>query len=534
MNVDQPLPAEHAAVLIVGGSIVGISAALFLAAHGITPILVEKHPAVSTRLRAKLFYPRTMEAYRCVGADQDVYAVQRSLPPADHAAVVTSLTGPELRRWRLPAAEDFSDVSPSPSAFVKQSDLEEVVRAHARAAGADLRFGHRFLHLRQHDDHVAARVLGADGRAYTVEADYLLAADGNGSVIRQALGIGRSGGEAVSHVMEIGFTADLRRALDGRRLALAWTDLPERAFISWNTAHDRGTVSVTYDPASPERATVFDAERCHDIVSRALGLPTSSFTISGARPWHMGAWVADSYRAGRVFLLGDAAHVTPPAGGFGANAGIQDAWNLTTKLVSVLRGDAGPRLLDDYDPERRPVGALTVEQALLRVRDRVAASAESRPLLSEAAVAIGYRYRMPGDDRDPGLPEAGEPGRWRGEPGTRLPHVPLTGRDGGLSTLDLVRDGRHLLLAGAEGHSWARAARELDPSGAFLEVALLPREAGSGPARPAETCGIGDHGAQLVRPDHVVAWRVGHAAADPTAALAEATRRALRLPRVPA
>jgi putative polyketide hydroxylase len=520
MNLDPETPAERTSVLIVGGSIVGASAALFLAARGIVPVLVEKHPAVSTRLRAKLFYPRTMEAYRSVGADKDVYAVQHALPPADHAAVVASLAGPELRRWRLPAAEDFSEVSPCPSALVKQADLEEVVRAHARAAGADLRFGHRFAELCQRDDHVVARVLDAAGEPYIVAADYLLAADGNGSTIREGLGIGR-GGEVVSHVMEIGFTADLRPVLDGRRLALAWTDLPERVFISWSTAYDRGTVSVPYDPAGTDPATAFDAGRCREVVSHSLGLPASRFTITGCRPWQMGGWVADSYRAGRVFLLGDAVHVTPPTGGFGANTGIQDAWNLTAKLVSVLRGDAGPRLLEDYEPERRAVGGLTVEQALLRVRDRAEAPARDRPLLSEPAVAIGYRYRMPGDDPD--LPEADEPDRWHGEPGTRLPHLPLPGADGATSTLDLVRDGRYLLLAGPEAHPWERAARELDPPGAFLDVALLPRSGG----RPADACGIGDHGALLVRPDHVIAWRAAHGAPDPTAALADAARRAL-------
>ncbi|WP_413798313.1 FAD-dependent oxidoreductase [Streptomyces iranensis] len=197
----------------MGGSIVGASAALFLAARGITPALVEKHTAVSTRPRAKLFYSRTMEAYRSVGADQDIYAVQHRLPPADHAAVVTSRNGPELRRWPLPAAEDFSRVSPCPSAFVKQADLEEVVRAHARTAGADLRLGHRLLELRRRDHHVVASIRGADGDTYTVAADYLLAADGNASTIRNSLEIGRSGAEVVAHVMEVGFEADLRRML---------------------------------------------------------------------------------------------------------------------------------------------------------------------------------------------------------------------------------------------------------------------------------------------------------------------------------
>ncbi|MCO5967412.1 FAD-dependent monooxygenase [Actinoallomurus soli] len=539
VTADPPSPAR-VPVLIVGGSIVGASAALFLAARGISPVLVEKHTAVSTRPRAKLFYPRTMEAYRSVGADQDVYAVQRRLPPADHAAVVASLAGPELRRWRLPAAEDFSGVSPCPSAFVKQADLEEVVRAHALAAGADLRFGHRLLRLRRHEDHVEASIRHADGSTYTVTADYLLAADGNGSAVRESLGIGRSGTEVIAHIMEIGFEADLRRLLEGRRLALAFTGPPEQAFLSWNTAQDRGTVSVTYDPALTDPAA-FDARRCGGIVSRALGLPPSRFTLTGSRPWQMGAWVADSYRAGRVFLLGDAVHVTPPTGGFGANTGIQDAWNLTAKLVSVLRGHADPRLLEDYEPERRAIGRITVDQALLRARHRARVPVEDRPLLSEAAVAIGYRYPMPGTDPadsgpataegDPATTEgdpamADEPDRRRGEPGTRLPHLPLTGQDEPASTLDLVREGRYLLLAGPEGHAWVRAARRLDPHGAFLDAALLPHRIASATTRPADACGIGDHGALLVRPDHVIAWRAPHAAPDPHTALAAAARRA--------
>ncbi|MET8953330.1 FAD-dependent monooxygenase [Streptomyces sp. NPDC004393] len=230
----------------------------------------------------------------------------------------------------------------------------------------------------------------------------------------------------------------------------------------------------------------------------------------------------------------DAAHVTPPTGGFGANAGIQDAWNLTAKLVSVLRDDADPGLLDDYESERHAVGRLTVEQALLRLGDRAETPVDSRPLLSEAAVAIGYRYRMPGDDPDRSVPEADEPGRRRGEPGTRLPHMFLTGRYDGLSTLDLVRDGRHLLLSGPEGHGWVRAAHEVDPRGTFLGVAQLPRQARSGTARPTDVCGIDDRGAMLVRPDHVIAWRTTHATANPTTALTEAVRQAVRPIRVTA
>ncbi len=405
MTIEQRFETPRIPVLIVGGSIVGASAALFLAASGIVPVLVEKHENISNRLRAKVFYPRTMEAYRSVGADKDIYARQAALPPADHAARVVSLAGPELCRWQLPAAADLGAVSPCPSALLSQSEVERIVRARARAAGADLRWGHRLIGFQDRGDHVCARITGPHGREYRVETEYLLAADGQASRVRERLGIGRSGDPAVAHVMEIGYTADLRAALAGRRLAMAWTQAPERAYLSWNTAHDRGVVSVNYDPARIDPAA-FDGPRNAALVSRVLGIPAARLSITGARSWQMGGWVADRYRAGRVFLLGDAAHVTPPAGGFGANTGIQDAWNLSTKLVSVLRGDAHPALLDDYEPERRAVGELTVAQAMAR-----AGHGDESGLLGETAVAIGYRYPMPGPD--PGLPPADEPQRWR-------------------------------------------------------------------------------------------------------------------------
>jgi putative polyketide hydroxylase len=489
-------------VLIVGGSIVGVSAALFLAARGIRPVLVEKHREISTRLRAKLFYPRTMEAYRAVGADRDVYALQDSLPPADHAAVVESLAGRELRRWRLPAAADFTDVSPCPSALVKQADLVRIIRAHARDASADLRFGHRFLSMTQREDRVVAQIAGPDGEPYTVEARWLIAADGNTSGIRQALGIERSGDKTGSDIREIGFHADLRRILEDRRLAMAWAGT---TFLSWTTAQDGGAVSFSCNPRTPIRP-----RDCLDIVGRALGLPTADITITGTRSWRMSSQVAGSFRAGRVFLTGDAAHVTPPVGGFGANLGVQDAWNLSAKLIAVLRGDADPQLLDQYEPERRTVAELTVEQAVRRLRGRAGDTTREAALHSEAAIAIGYRYPVPGHDDD--LPFADEPGRWRGEPGTRLPHVRL---DAG-STLDLVRDGRYLLLAGADRADLARVVHDIDPDGSFLDLAVVQDA--------EDSCGIGTTGALLVRPDHVVAWHSGDAA---THGLADAVATAL-------
>ncbi|MEU8926913.1 FAD-dependent monooxygenase [Kitasatospora sp. NPDC048545] len=517
---------DHTSVLIVGGSIVGVSAALFLAARGVTPILLERHTGISPRLRAKLFYPRTMEAYRAVGAADEIYAIERERPRSEFAAVVESLAGPEIRRWRLPAADDFSAVSPCQSAMVKQGDAERVLRIRAAAGGADLRFGHRFVDCEQTGKRVTARVLDDRGVPYTVEADYLVAADGSAGSIREGLGITRIGDQALASSMELTFTADLRPLLDGRALALAFADGPGRPFISWSTALDAGAVSVGYDPATTDPDPAFTPDRCRAIVSAVLGLPTSSFRITGARPWQMAAWVADTYRAGRVFLVGDAAHVCPPVGGFGANTGIQDAWNLTAKLVSLLRGDAGAPLLDRYEAERRPVAELTVRQAVGRLAGVRGRSAEESGLLSEAAVAVGYRYPAAGTEAP--LPAADEPGRWHGEPGTRLPHIPLAGgTEGCSSTLDLVRGGRHALLTGRRGGAWAQAARSLDPDGALLDAVVLAPTSLAPGASFADRCGIDEDGALLVRPDGVVTWRSVHAADAPRAALEAGLRQAL-------
>lgn len=538
-NTATSSPAPHgaapdrASVLIVGGSIVGVSAALFLAARGVTPILVERHTGISPRLRAKLFYPRTMEAYRAVGAADDIYAIERDRPRSEYAAVVESLAGAEIRRWRLPAADDYSAVSPCQGAMVRQGDAERVLRMRAAADGADLRFGHHFVDWEQTGPRVTARVLDDRGAPYTVEADYLLAADGSASSIRDGLGIARSGDQALASAMELAFTADLRPLLDGRALALAFADQPGRPFISWSTGQDAGAVSVGYDPATTDPDTAFTPDRCQAIVSAALGLPTSGFRITGARPWQMAARVADTYRVGRVFLVGDAAHVCPPVGGFGANTGIQDAWNLTAKLVSVLRGDAGERLLDRYEPERRPVAELTVRQAVARLADTREHSAEKQQLLlSEAAVALGYRY--PATDAvapraEAPLSPADEPERWRGEPGTRLPHLPLAeGTDAGSSTLDLVRGGRHALLIGRQGRIWAQAARSLDPSRALLDTVVLTPQTLAPGASFEDNCGISETGAVLVRPDGVVSWRSAHLADAPCEALEAALRQAMQ------
>ena len=161
------------------------------------------------------------------------------------------------------------------------------------------------------------------------------------------------------------------------------------------------------------------------------------------------AHIAHRYRAGRVFLVGDAAHTWPPTGGQGANAGIQDAHNLAWKLATVLKGTAGAGLLDTYGQERRRTGLLTMGAAMARFATRMAPG--HGPEVLDGAVAMGYQYRSSAvvgatDGDPPPLP----PVALTGQPGSRAPHLQVTLDHRPISTLYLY--GRaFVLLAGVDG-----------------------------------------------------------------------------------
>jgi putative polyketide hydroxylase len=190
------------------------------------------------------------------------------------------------------------------------------------------------------------------------------------------------------------------------------------------------------------RAESFPDERVATMVRAAAGLPDVAVTLRPQIPgtdvtvlgFPIAAQIADRYRDGRVFLVGDAAHAWPPTGGLGANAGIQDAHNLAWKLAAVVRGEAGPALLDTYAQERRPVGLLSMGQAMARFGTRMAGGA-GQEVLEHGAVALGYRYRSAAvlgvEDDAPVLPRslAGQAG-----PGPRTSRSAATGRRSPRST----------------------------------------------------------------------------------------------------
>jgi putative polyketide hydroxylase len=527
-------PDETTRVLIVGGGLTGLSTALFLSWHGVRPLLVERHPDLLIHPRARGFTQRTVELFRQVG-----------LEPAIRAA---SFAGGDDFRWVAVRAEtlagehdpaeeaeedaEMRTLSPAPFAPIDQDKLEVILRRKAEELGADIRFSTELVSCDQDETGITAILKDRrTGAEWTVRADYLVAADGWDSPIRDQLDVALDGPGPFFHVVTALVDADLRPALRGRRVNIAYLQHPRPGTIlmAHDEAGQRWVFGTGFAPLYGESLADFPEERVIELVREAAGLPDVAVSLRPQIPgtdlkmlgFAIGAQVAQEYRVGRIFLVGDAAHIVPPTGGLGANTGIQDAQNLAWKLAAVLREEAGSPLLDTYHDERRPVGRLTMEQALARWGSRVGESAEeqSAPLLDYAAIAFGYRYRSAAiigalEDERPAL----MPAELTGQPGTRAPHVWLERNGERLSTIDLFGC-RYVLLTGADGGAWVDAARSVTDTAVEAYRIGSDGDFADPDGRWPEAYGVTDGGAVLVRPDGFVAWRNVDAAEDPASDL---------------
>ncbi|MGW1294205.1 FAD-dependent oxidoreductase [Streptomyces sp. NPDC002533] len=514
-------------VLVVGGGLAGLSAAVFLARQGVDCLLLERRPELSGHPRARGVHPRAMELLRAVGIEDELRGMPSSRLLAGNSGVIAarSLTGPELgvldEKYVMDVSGDTGPLSPTGWCLCHQGELEDVLRGRAERLGVALRFHTEMVTFAEDDEGVTARVRDrVTGAERTLKARYLVAADGAHSGIRETLGIPFAG-ETLGHYVNIHFHADLTEPLAGRRFLLCHTadDEVQGALMPLDNASD-WLLHVAYDPDGTELAS-FTEERCAELVRTATGVTDLTPRIRSVSPWEGAARAAGRFRDGRVFLIGDAAHVMPPSGGFGSSTGIQDAHNLAWKLAAVLDGWAGEAVLDSYDEERRPVCEATVVQAALRSKDRprLTGTAGERPpvhpdMVEDAQVWLSWRYRSsavtPWDEGV--LPGHGV---WStendGRPGGRAPHLWL--RRGGveLSVLDLFGD-RPVLLTGPDNRVWQDAARAVAHE---LELPLTVHGVGAELTdvddRWPELYGVTARGAVLVRPDGVVAWRCADA-----------------------
>jgi putative polyketide hydroxylase len=515
---------EHVPVLIVGGSLVGLSASMFLSWHGVSSLLVERHAGISPHGRAGAFNARTMEIFRTVGIQDAIHGVVPSIQVGGMLRA-ESLAGKELGWLAQNINELNSEITPAGPCFISQSLLEPILQKHAVELGSDLHFNTQLLSFEQDESGVRAIIQdSASGEQRRVHADYMIAADGNRSPIREQLAITMHGPGVLGDQISLIFQADMRQAMRGRSIFLCFVVNPHmQGVLGLSPDAQYGGLIIPYHPERGERDEDFNGERGIEVAHAAIGQPDLPVKIVSAIGWRMAALVAERFQQGRIFLAGDSAHVMPPTGGLGANTGIGDAYNLAWKLATVIRRDAGPALLASYDVERRPVAEFTVEQAYARYLARLAPITDEEPAIAgeevdHERVVFGYRYQSSAilaEASDECAEWLDDPRQPSGCPGTRAPHVVLE-RDGEpLSTLDLF--GHHfVLLTGSESASWQIAAHQ---AAECLKIELAIYQIGGNAGlvdkqqRFHHAYGILPRGAVLVRPDGYIAWRAREARA---------------------
>ncbi|WP_406379420.1 FAD-dependent monooxygenase [Streptomyces sp. NBC_01618] len=521
---------EQTPVLIVGGAVVGLSTALFLARRGVRPILVERHPSALLHPRARVINPRTVEVYRAAGLEEAIFADRSLTSELSEKLMVRAdnLAGPEMFSAPMQdeAPELTSEVTPCTWCSIDQDRLERLTAERAAELGADIRWSTELETFEETADGITATIRDTvTGEETTVSAQYLVGADGSNSPVREALGIAAEGPGTFVHTVSVVFKADLSGPLRGRDLGLGYFDQPDNGTLLMPMDGSRWVFYTPYHPERGEKIDDFDEARCVEAIRAAVGVPDLvvdelevQIAATGDKilGFEIAAQLAEHYRRGRVFLVGDAAHAMPPTGAFGASTGIQDADNLAWKLAAVLDRTAGPGLLDSYEAERRPVARFTIEYAMAEMQER-SHDGQDENGVSYAAAILGYRYLsgalIPEDGA--GLPPALAP-RELGRPGTRAPHLTLRNDGKELSTLDLFGTAP-VLLTGADGTGWEHAA---GPAAQRLGIDLDAHRIDGGTLTDPngtweETYGVGPEGAVLIRPDGFVAWRSVGACAEP-------------------
>ena len=574
-------------VLIVGGGGAGLTASALLSQLGVDTLLVNAAPTTSTLPKAHVLNQRTMEILSDIGAADEIY--RRATPPAQMAATAfyAGFAGfPEagrrlarLEAWGGGGADpDWAAASPCATTNLPQIRLEPILRSRAEElAPGRVRFHHELTGFDQDEDGVTAVVHDRDAdETYTVRASYLLACDAGRSV-GPALGVEMVGGRDLAREISIHMTADLSAWATDPDVLIRWIWVPHTGALSvlvpmgperWGPESEEWVFHLNY-PADDPRA--LDDAKVEADMRTALGIGDHPVEIHKITRWTLEGVVASQLRVGRVFLVGDAAHRHPPTGGLGLTSAVQDAHNLAWKIAAVLDGSASDSLLDSYEPERRAavqrnvdrsvenalnhfaVGDalglldpdLTPEEGWARVRrlwsddpDTAEHRRNIRRMLAsqsmefrEHNVEYGYTYTSSAivDDASP-APSSVDPIRVyepSTRPGSPLPHAWLDTDDGeSVSTLDLVRPGRFLLIAGEEGHDWTEAAAKLVASRDIpldaTRIGHLDGDYLDPRCRWLRLRQIGATGALLVRPDRFIAWRRLDASADPATELAAA------------
>jgi 2-polyprenyl-6-methoxyphenol hydroxylase-like FAD-dependent oxidoreductase len=343
-------------VVIVGGGPVGVALAVELGGRGVDCALVERRLEPQRIPKGQNLTQRTLEHFYFWGIADELRAA-RVMPPGYPISGIVAYGNLMSEYWYAPPQREVVRAYYfQANERLPQYQMERVLRARmAGLPNVESRFGWTAETIEQDDDGVRVAIAGNGGRRETLVADYAVGCDGGRSMVRDQVGIGRSGSDFDQLMVLAVFRS--------RALHEGLKRFPERS--TYNALHpdlkgywqffgriDVGEGWFFHAPVPADSTT--DNYDFHGLLQKAAGFEFAcEFDHVGF--WDLRVAVAERYQAGRVFIAGDAAHSHPPYGGFGLNNGLEDAVNLGWKLAAKLEGWGSDALLRSYSEERRPI-----------------------------------------------------------------------------------------------------------------------------------------------------------------------------------
>ncbi|MEO1745935.1 MAG: FAD-dependent monooxygenase [Pseudomonadota bacterium] len=564
-------------VLIIGTGPAGSSTGALLSSYGVENMAVNRYRWLANTPRAHITNQRTMEVLRDLGheveAEAYMHAAHQELMGEN--VFCESLAGEEIGRMKSWGNHPLSKAehqlaSPTMMNDLPQTFMEPLLFKTACSRGTQARMSTEYLRHEQDADGVTTTCLDRlTGKEVTIRSKYLVGADGGNSKVAEHAGLPFEGEMGVGGSMNILFRADLSKYVAHRPSVLYWVMQPGadvggigmglvRMVRPWN----EWLIVWGYDINQP--APEVDEALATQVARQLVGDPELDIELLSANTWTVNNMYATHMQNDRVFIMGDAAHRHPPSNGLGSNTSIQDGFNLAWKLAAVLKGQAGPQLLETYSEERAPIAKQIVTRANQSIGEfgpifealgmdggadvgKIQASMDARcdatPEAEKQRAAIrkaiefkkyefdahgvemNQRYKSSAAVTDGQMEPAFEldaelhyqPTTW---PGARIPHAWIYDHAGAKhSTLDLTGKGRFVILTGLSGEKWAEAASHVNAAlGTEIEVHVI------GPRRNlidhhgewARAREVSESGCVLVRPDHHVAWRAEEMTGDPT------------------
>ena len=364
------MPTAHFPVVIVGAGPTGLTLANLLGVYGVRCVLIERNAATVHEPRAVSIDDESLRTMQAAGLVDEVMAeTVHGYGSHYHSA-----------RGRV-----FAKVQPTeqPYGFPRRNAFRQPVfeaqlhKALSRFPHVVTLFEHDLIAFEDRGGSVALRARKAAGSEVELTCDYLVACDGASSFVRHALGIGMSG----STFRERWLIVDLEDSPVTSPHTKVWSD-PKRPTIALPGPH----LTRRYEFMLHEHETdsdLLDPAMVRHLLETHEAAPQSRVVRTVVYTFH--ARVAERWSRGRVFLAGDAAHLTPPFAGQGMNSGVRDANNLAWKLAAVVQGQLGPKLMESYEPERR-------DHAWSMIKFALDIGRVMRPANALAAFALEYGF----------------------------------------------------------------------------------------------------------------------------------------------